>query len=151
MHIYFTDNIFQWFWVKWLRMQEHCLLATLEVTGSNPGPCKINSTKNGKKQNSWLLKSPLICEKRMFELVKNHLFITVAFQGQIFHMNQLSKLDNLINHFLSFLYHMKVWHEYPQDLQFVFLFVVLQIKHQYDDNNGKYSALLSFNKIKKKK
>ncbi len=29
-------------WVKWLRMQGHRLPATLEVTGSNPGPGKIN-------------------------------------------------------------------------------------------------------------
>ncbi len=28
--------------VKWLRMQGHRLPATLEVTGSNPGPGKIN-------------------------------------------------------------------------------------------------------------
>jgi hypothetical protein len=29
-------------WIKWLRMQGHRLPATLEVTGSNPGPGKIN-------------------------------------------------------------------------------------------------------------
>jgi hypothetical protein len=33
-------------WVKWLRMQGHLLPATLEVTGSNPGPGKINLIKN---------------------------------------------------------------------------------------------------------
>jgi hypothetical protein len=32
-------------WVKWLRMQGHRLPATLEVTGSNPGPGKINILK----------------------------------------------------------------------------------------------------------
>ncbi len=30
------------FWVKWLRIQGHRLPATLEVTGSNPGPSEIN-------------------------------------------------------------------------------------------------------------
>ena len=30
------------YWVKWLRIPEHRLTATLEVTGSNPGPGKIN-------------------------------------------------------------------------------------------------------------
>jgi hypothetical protein len=30
------------FWVKWLRMQGRYLLATVEVTGSNPGQGKIN-------------------------------------------------------------------------------------------------------------
>ncbi len=33
-------------WVKWLRMQGHRLPATLEVTGSNPGPGEINLNKN---------------------------------------------------------------------------------------------------------
>jgi hypothetical protein len=33
-------------WVEWLRMQGHCLPATLEATGSNPGPGKINLNKN---------------------------------------------------------------------------------------------------------
>ncbi len=33
-------------WVKWLRMQGHRLPATLEVTGLNPGPGKINLNKN---------------------------------------------------------------------------------------------------------
>ncbi len=37
-------------WVKWLRMQGHCLPATLEVTGSNPGTGKINLNKIEKHQ-----------------------------------------------------------------------------------------------------
>jgi hypothetical protein len=36
-------------WVKWLSMQGHRLPATLEVTGSNPGPGKINLIKIEKK------------------------------------------------------------------------------------------------------
>jgi hypothetical protein len=36
-------------WVKWLRMQGHRLAGTLEVTGSNPGPGKINLIKIDKK------------------------------------------------------------------------------------------------------
>ncbi len=41
-------EVFVWnkCWIKWLRMQGHWLPATLEATGSNPGPGKINSTKN---------------------------------------------------------------------------------------------------------
>jgi hypothetical protein len=35
----------------WLRMQGHHLPATLEVTGSNPGPGKINLIKIEKTSN----------------------------------------------------------------------------------------------------
>ncbi len=42
-------------WVKWLRMQGHRLPATLEVTGSNPGPCKINLIKIEKKPSKGFL------------------------------------------------------------------------------------------------
>ncbi len=41
--------IFMITWVKWLRMQGHRLPATLEVTGSNPGPGNINLIKIEKK------------------------------------------------------------------------------------------------------
>ncbi len=33
-------------WIKWLRIQGQRLPATIEVTGSNPGPGKINLNKN---------------------------------------------------------------------------------------------------------
>jgi hypothetical protein len=33
-------------WVEWLRMQGHHLPATLEVTGLNPSPGKINLNDN---------------------------------------------------------------------------------------------------------
>jgi hypothetical protein len=36
------DKVIYLTWVKWLRMQGHRLPAILEVTGSNPGPGKIN-------------------------------------------------------------------------------------------------------------
>ncbi len=39
-------------WVKWLRMQGHHLPATLEVTGSNPDPGKINLIKI-EKTHQW--------------------------------------------------------------------------------------------------
>jgi hypothetical protein len=38
--------------VKWLRMQGHRLPATLEVTGSNPGPGKINLIEKNIKRDS---------------------------------------------------------------------------------------------------
>jgi hypothetical protein len=41
-------------WVKWLRMQGHCLPATLEVTGSNPVPGKINLIKIEKTSKGFL-------------------------------------------------------------------------------------------------
>ncbi len=40
--------------VKWLRMQGHRLPAPLEVTGSNPGPGKINLIKIEKKPTGFL-------------------------------------------------------------------------------------------------
>jgi hypothetical protein len=39
-------------WVKWLRMQGHRLPATLEVTGSNPGPGKINLIEKNHQRDS---------------------------------------------------------------------------------------------------
>jgi hypothetical protein len=39
-------------WVKWLRMQGRCLPATLEVTGSNPSPGKINLIENKHQRDS---------------------------------------------------------------------------------------------------
>ncbi len=59
-------TLFLLYWVKWLRMQGHCLPATLEVTGSNPGPGKINVIKLKKKhqRNSRLLKVHLSMRKK---------------------------------------------------------------------------------------
>ncbi len=57
-------NIFKT-WVKWLRMQGHCLPATLEITGSNPGTGTINWNKNWKKPMGFLnlKKSTFLWEK----------------------------------------------------------------------------------------
>jgi hypothetical protein len=43
-------------WFKWLRMKGHCLHATLEVTGLNPGRGKINSTTKIEKMGFLTLK-----------------------------------------------------------------------------------------------
>ncbi len=57
--------------VKWLRLQGHRLPATLEVTGSNPGPGKINLNKNLKKTDGIpdSKKVHLSMRKRTLELV----------------------------------------------------------------------------------
>jgi hypothetical protein len=56
-------------WVKWLRMQGHRLPATLEVTGSNPGPGKINLIEKNTNGIPDSEKVYLYEEKRTFELV----------------------------------------------------------------------------------
>jgi hypothetical protein len=56
---------------KWLRMQEHRLPATLEVTGSNPGPGQINlieKSTNGIPDSKKVHLS--MRYKRTFELVE---------------------------------------------------------------------------------
>ncbi len=60
-------------WVKWLRMQGHRLPATPEITGSNPGPGKINLIKIEKKTSTGFLTlikfTSLQGNKWTFELV----------------------------------------------------------------------------------
>ncbi len=57
-------------WVKWLRMQGHRLPATLKVTGSNPGPGKMNLLEKNTNGIPDSKKVHLFMRnKRMFELV----------------------------------------------------------------------------------
>jgi hypothetical protein len=68
-------------WVKWLRMQWHRLPATLEVTGSNPAPGKINLIKIEKNTNGIPDSKKVhlsIRNKRTFELYKNIIYNTTS-------------------------------------------------------------------------
>ncbi len=62
--------------VKWLRMQGHRLPATLEITGSNPGPGKINlieKNTNGIPDSKKVHLS--VRNKSTFELVQKALLL----------------------------------------------------------------------------
>jgi hypothetical protein len=73
-------------WVKWLRMQGHLLPANLKVTGSNPGPGKINIIKIEKKHQRrflTLIKSTsLLGKKGRLSWYKNHYYYTSRFDEQ---------------------------------------------------------------------